>query len=130
MPYEMRGSMLVYFTLFVTSGFTRSWRRTILVLAFGLSIYSDDFLCGAHFYAGVLLAELSISMPAPALSPFPAPRTFRLVKLYYPFLLGAVGLYLASCTFSGAGSVAWSRTLLHLGSHVFGTGISQNCLLR
>jgi len=119
MPYEMRGSLLVYLTLFVSSGFTRAWRRAILVLAFGLSIYWDDVLCGGHFFAGVLLAELSMSMPAPVLSPVPTPGPFRLVKLYYPFLLAAVGLCLVSCRVPEAG---WSRTLLHI---FFGAGISQ-----
>jgi hypothetical protein len=123
MPYEMRGSLLVYFTLFVTSGFTRSWRRTILALAFVLSIYWDDLLCGGHFYAGVLLADLSISMPPPTLSPVAPPRALRFVKLYYPFLLGAVGLGLASCRLPEPGSsVGWSRTVLHI---FFGAGISE-----
>lgn len=132
MAYELRGSLLIFFTLFVTAGFRRSWRRAILVLAFALSIYSDDLLCGGHFYAGALLAELSISLPASALSPVPAPspRTSRLVKLYYPFLLGAVGLCLASwARVPEEGSVLWSRILFHMFSPIFGTRISQNCQL-
>ena len=124
-----RGSLLVYLTVVITSGLASFWRRAILVLAFALSIYFDDLFCGGHFFAGSVLAELSIStepMRSPAAwSPVPALGPFnRRAKGCAPFLLSGVGLYLASYPIDGAENMAWSRILLHLGNHIFWSCIS------
>jgi hypothetical protein len=61
LAYEVRGSMLLYMGILVTSAFTAQGRVAILLVLTVFFLYCGDFLCAVPFYCGALLAELFLT---------------------------------------------------------------------
>jgi hypothetical protein len=122
MVYELRGSMAVYLVLFVTSAFTPVSRGVVF---FGLTLYSifwGDLLADAPFYAGMLLADLSLVVgsndSSKPISSSPLGR-FVLIKSCWPIAMALFGLYVGSFPFGAAEKANWANNLQWLGYTLF-----------
>lgn len=92
--------------------------------------YSEDFLCGVHFYTGALLAELSLVVGNSSYRTSTSRRIrhcglLRIVKNYWAIILAIFALVLGSYPDSGEEQAAWSRFLFQLGWLIF----PSNCIL-
>lgn len=119
--------MVIYLTLFVTLNLTPFYRRSVFILLTLYSIYCDvDVLLNIPFYAGALLADLSLivsnengslSSAIPFLS---LGRRRELIiaylKSHWPIFLAFFGLFVGSFPPDSFELAAWSRFIFFLGS--------------
>lgn len=122
MAYELRGSLTVYIILVITSPFTPFWRNsTFLFLTAYSFVYDSDVLLNIPFYAGALLADLSLVVNA---NNFPTLRLWsgelRIARLQrfiinrWPIMLAIFAFFVGSCPPFNADRTAWSRFIVQL----------------
>lgn len=123
MAYEIRGSILVYLAIIVSASFTPSARVATFL---GLTLYSvwfGDFLADIPFYAGALLADLSLVLASSAsqntVSSWNTGPRFRGIKNTLPMALGLFGLFLGSYPPDATEMSSWSIFITNLGLAVF-----------
>jgi len=126
MAIELRGSMLVYLALVVTSAFTPFYRCAVFVFLTANSLWCGDILGEVPFYTGVLLADMSLLLnDEPLVSPrWVGPRLQRVQK-YWPFILALFGLFLASYPPVDPDLSGWSRFLTRVGHRI----LHSDCIL-
>jgi hypothetical protein len=102
----MRGSMLVFLSLTATSSFT-SLARTCLLLVITIYFYeANEVLSGFCFFAGVLLADLSLVLKNSESSHFISSVRSR---KKWPVALTVISLFLASFPPENFDRAAYSR---------------------
>jgi hypothetical protein len=116
---ELRGSMLVYFTLVVTADFTPFCRNTVFFVLLLYFLYSGDLMAEIPFYIGALLADLSLVLQSESLCTSPPSSKFKYVRKYWPICLAIFALYLSSYPTNHAELAAWSRFMTRLGEQYF-----------
>jgi hypothetical protein len=118
--WEMRGSMMVFLVLSVTAVCTSFWRRVILVCSTLYFYKSGEFIPPFLFFAGTLLAEISLLQIAHAKDraangildiPESHSRSTRLVQRYWPTALFIFALYLGTAPPENSHRAAHSRFL-------------------
>ena len=127
MGLEMRGSMLLYIALFSTMNFTPSWRLGAL---FALTLYfyfTRDVVVGFAFFAGALLADLSIVLgnTTPSSPRIHSGESFaghRLAKKYWPIALAVFALFIGGQPDHNTDRTFWSRIVQNLGQMIFPAG--------
>lgn len=119
----MRGSMVVFLVLFVTAVCTSFWRRVILVC---MTIYyykSGEFITPFLFFAGTLLAEISLMQIAYAkeraasgILDTPEPSSSRIARLRkrWPTALFIFALFLGTAPPENSHRAAWSRFVRYI----------------
>jgi hypothetical protein len=126
MGFEMRGSMLVYIALFTTMSFTPSWRMAAFGVLAAYFFISRDLLSGFTFFAGVLLADLSLILGKISLPPSPnlsGQSTVRRRFLgYWPIGLAIFALFIGGFPDRDTHRIAWSRYLASVGYWIFPAG--------
>jgi len=126
MAIELRGSMLVYLILVITSAFTPFYRCAVFVLLTANSLWCGDILGEVPFYTGVLLADMSLLISN---GDFSSPRWFgsrlQSVQKYWPFCLAMFGFFLASYPPVGPELSSWSSFLTSAGHHI----LHSDCIL-
>ena len=118
MAYEIRGPMLVYLALVVTSSFTSYYRVATFVFLTAYSVYCGDLLADIPFYVGALLADLALVLGnnSPAATGWSASRGLRgIVKNYWAIAVGLLGLFLGGYPPDSPERSSWSRFLLRWG---------------
>lgn len=127
MRYELLGSMWLYLVLGATAGYTPFWRRTILVAMTVVScLVPDTVFSGVAFFAGSLLADLSIVLDVDNSVPSLHVHRYgrRFVKVAWPIALFILSLFFASYPDSGADRMAWSRVLTQIAVSLFPNSIT------
>jgi hypothetical protein len=128
----MRGSSLIFICLFSTMSFTPSWRLAALCVMAMYSFISRDLLSGFTFFAGAILADISLILgtislpPSPNLSAQSRPR-FRIFQ-YWPIGLAILALFIGGFPDRDINRMAWSRFLASIGKWIFPSGCTFQCL--
>jgi hypothetical protein len=112
---ELRGSLLVYFTLVITAAFTAFFRRAVFGVLLAYSIYCGDLLGESPFYIGALLADLSIVLSSNKGPTAPVSQRRARWQKYWPIGLAILALYLSSYPTNNPQLAGWSRSLMSLG---------------
>lgn len=115
---ELRGSLLVYFTLVITAAFTPLFRRAVFVVLLAYSVYCGDLLGESPFYIGALLADLSIVLSTNMSPIAPITRARARWQKYWPIALATFALYISSYPTNNPQLAGWSRSLIRLGHAV------------
>ena len=119
LSWEMRGSMLVFLVLTITADFKRSWRRVFFILTAFYYFKSGEFLGPFCFFAGAILAEVSLLQSKYAKSEMsypitdPSERIYQMVCEYWPFALAILALLLASVPPENPTLAPYSATIWH-----------------
>jgi len=120
--------MQVYLMLLVTSAFTPSWRCAVFLAITAHCVYCEpDVLISVPFYAGALLAELSlilnnnnISRSPPWNIGFYGGRLLPSpIKKHWPIILAIFALFISSFPVEGYEQRAWSLFLAGIGDYIF-----------
>jgi hypothetical protein len=126
MGFEMRGSMLLYITLFTTMSFTPSWRLGAFGVLAAYFFISRDLLSGFTFFAGALLADLSLILVKISLPQSPnlngPSRVRRRFFGYWPIGLAILALFIGGFPDRDTHRMAWSRILGAVGYWIFPAG--------
>jgi hypothetical protein len=112
---ELRGSLLVYFTLVITAAFTPFYRRAVVVILLAYSIYCGDLLGEIPFYTGTLLADLSITLSANKNASTAPSAAWAKWQKYWPIVLAIFALYISSYPSNNPQLAGWSRFLVQMG---------------
>jgi hypothetical protein len=123
MGFEMRGSMLIYIALFTTMSFTPSWRVATFGFLAAYFFISRDFLSGFTFFAGALLADLSLILGKISLPPSPTlngqSKVRRRFLGHWPIGLAILALFIGGFPDRDIHRTAWSRILGSVGYWIF-----------
>lgn len=131
MAYQLHGCLSVYLALFITLDFTTLYRCTIFLFLAGFSsMYGDQLLEGSLFYAGALLAELSLlSSPgyrnaSPRISHQRIHVRIGNMKSHWPMIMALWALFISSYPYNGEELMPYSRFLHRCGEIIF----PSNCI--
>lgn len=117
---ELRGSLLVYFWIGVTSAFTSRHRIGVFLILILYSIYFGDLLGEIPFYVGLLLANLSLALQNnKQTSSTIWVRRISILNQHWPIILFIFALTIGSFPAEKPKLAPWSRFFIQVGNHIF-----------
>jgi hypothetical protein len=126
MAYEIRGANLVFLVLFVTLDFDPLYRRSAFVLLSMYAIYCGDLLGEVPFYAGALLADMSLVIKSYENSPLMSsrgiailPRRFQSIKHLWPTAVALFALFVGSFPRDSPEQAGWATFLNDVAGTIF-----------
>ncbi|MCJ1308806.1 hypothetical protein MMC25_002461 [Agyrium rufum] len=112
--YLLRGSMLVYLTMFATAYVKPTYRLGVYAILYMYYWKIGDAVIGINVYAGLFLAEVSLD---PMIQDFAASRRYIISVLSTLCIIA--GLYCNSYPEEKAEWAQWSRHMIKFGGYIF-----------